>query len=136
MLKPIFKVWDKMEGMGKIEIIAFSMVLQISVWIYDQKSSLDNHLQYENVNSTYRINLRYYEDDLHYNSLRVKEGYEAIDFDEAMEKVSLEDAEETIVTGQNEKNRAFCGEKKESILINFLNQFMNILKTISIQIKY
>ena len=38
--------------------------------------------------------IRYYEDDLHYNSLRVKEGYKAIDFDEAMEKVNPEDAEE------------------------------------------
>ena len=121
---------------GEIEIIAFSMMLQISVWIYDQESSLDTHLQYENINSTHRINLRYYEDDLHYNSLRVKEGYKAIDFDEAMEKVSPEEAEEPIITGQNEKNRAFWGEKKESILINFLNRFMNILQTISIQIKY
>ena len=112
---------------GEIEIIAFSMMLQISVWIYDQESSLDTHLQYENVNSTHRINLRYYEDDLHYNSLRVKEGYNAIDFDEAMEKVSPEEAEEPIITGQNEKNQAFWGEKKESILINFLNRFMNIL---------
>ena len=42
----------------EIEIIAFSMILQISVWIYDQESSLDTHLQYENVNSTHRINLR------------------------------------------------------------------------------
>ena len=65
----------------KFEIIAFSMMLQISAWINDQESSLDTHLQYENVNSTHRINLRYYEDDLHYNSLRVKEGYKAIDFD-------------------------------------------------------
>ena len=88
------------------------MMLQISVWIYDQESSLDTHLQYENINSTHRINLRYYEDDLHYNSLRVKEGYKAIDFDEAMEKVSPEEAEEPIITGQNEKNRAFWGEKK------------------------
>ena len=127
MLKPIFKVWDKMESMGKIEVIAFSMILQISVWIYDQESSLDTHLQYENINSTHRINLRYYEDDLHYNSLRVKEGYGTIDYDEAMEKVSPEDAEEPIITGQNEKNRAFWGEKKESILVNFLNRFMNIL---------
>ena len=71
---------------GEIEIIAFSMMLQISVWIYDQESSLDTHLQYENINSTHRITLRYYEDDLHYNSLTVKEGYKAIDFDEAMEK--------------------------------------------------
>ena len=86
---------------------AFSMMLQISVWIYDQESSLDTHLQYENINFTHRINLRYYEDDLHYNSLRVKEGYNAIDFDEAMEKVSPEEAEEPIITGQNEKNRAF-----------------------------
>ena len=62
------------------------MMLQISVWIYDQESSLDTHLHYENVNSHTGINLRYYEDDLHYNSLRVKEGYEAIDFDEMMEK--------------------------------------------------
>ena len=31
---------------GEIEIIAFSMMLQISVWIYDQESSLDTHLQY------------------------------------------------------------------------------------------
>ena len=116
------------EYWGEIEIIAFSMMLQISVWKYNQESSLDTHLQYENVNSTRRINLRYYEDDLHYNSLRVKEGYKAIDFDEAMEKVNPEDAEEPIITGQNEKNRAFWGEKKkESILINFLNWFMNIL---------
>ena len=126
MLKPIFKVWEKMESMGEIEIIAFSMMFQISVWIYDQESSLDTHLQYENVN-TNRVNLRYYEDDLHYNSLRVKEGYKAIDFDEAMEKVSPENAEEQIISGQNEKNRAFRGEKKESILINFLKRFMNIL---------
>ena len=47
-----------------------------------------------------------------YISLRVKEGYEAIDFDEAMEKVSSENAEESIITGQNEKNRAFWGEKR------------------------
>ena len=66
---------------GEIEIMAFSMMLQISVWIYDQESSLNTHLQYENVNSTHRINLRYYEDDLHYNSLKVEEGYEAIDFE-------------------------------------------------------
>ena len=91
------------------------MMLQISVWIYDQESSLDTHLQYENINSTHRINLRYYEDDLHYNSLRVKEGYKAIDFDEAMEKVSPEEAEEPIITGQNEKNRAFWGEKKRRV---------------------
>ena len=97
---------------GEIEIIAFSMMLQISVWVYDQKSSIDTRIQYENVNSTHRINLRYYEDDLHYKSLRVKEGYKAIDFDEAMEKVSPEEAEEPIITGQNEKNRAFCGEKR------------------------
>ena len=97
---------------GEIEIIAFSMMLQKSVWIYDQESSLDSHLQYENINSTHRINLRYYEDDLHYNSLRIKEGYKAIDFDEAMEKVCPEEAEEPIITGQNEKNRAFWGEKK------------------------
>ena len=84
---------------GEIEIIAFSMKLQISVWIYEQESTLDTYLQYENVNSIHRINLRYYEDDLHYNSLRVKEGYEAIYFDEAMEKVSPEDAEEPIITG-------------------------------------
>ena len=57
---------------GEIEIIAFSMMLQISVRIYDQEFSLDTHLQYENVNPTRRINLRYYEDDLHYNGLRVK----------------------------------------------------------------
>ena len=88
------------------------MMLQISVWIYDQEPSLDTHLQYENVNSTHRINLRYYEDDLHYNSLRVKEGYKAIDFDGAMEKVSPEDAEEPIITGLNEKNRAFWREKR------------------------
>ena len=112
---------------GEIEIIAFSMMLQISIWIYDQESSLDTHLQYENINSTHRINLRYYEDDLHYNSLRVKEGYKAIDFDEAMEKVGPEEAEEPIITGQNKKNRAFWGEKKERILINFLNRFMIIL---------
>ena len=91
------------------------MMLQISVWIYDQESSLDTHLQYENVNSIHRINLRYYEDDLHYNSLRVKEGYNAIDFDEAMEKVSPEEAEEPIITGQNEKNWAFWGEKKRRV---------------------
>ena len=97
---------------GEIEIIAFYMMLQISVWIYDQESSLDTHLQYENINSTHRINLRYYEDDLHYNSLRVKEGYNAIDFDEAMEKVSPEEAEEPIITGQNEKSRAFWGKKR------------------------
>ena len=100
---------------GEVEIIAFSMMLQISVWVYDQESSLDTHLQYENVNSTHRINLRYYEDDLHYNSLRVKEGYKAIDFDEAMEKVSPEEAEEPIITGQNEMNLAFCGEKKRRV---------------------
>ena len=29
-----------------------------------------------------------------------------------MEKVSPEEAEEPIITGQNEKNRAFWGEKK------------------------
>ena len=29
---------------GEIEIIAFSMMLQISFWIYDQESSLDIHL--------------------------------------------------------------------------------------------
>ena len=74
------------EYRGEIEIIAFSMVLQISVWIYGQESSLDTHLQYENANSTHKINLRYYEDDLHYNSLRVKEGCEAIDFDEGWKK--------------------------------------------------
>ena len=91
----------------EIEIIAFSKKLQISIWIYDQESSLDTHLQYENVNSTHRINLRYYENDLHYNSLRDKEGYEAIDFDGAMEKVSPKDTEESIITGQNKKNRAF-----------------------------
>ena len=96
---------DKEYG-EEIEIIAFSMMLQISVWVYDQESPLDIHLQYENVNSTHIINLRYYEDDLHYNSLRVKEGYKAIDFDEAVEKESPEDAEEPIITGQNEKNRA------------------------------
>ena len=56
-------------------------MLQISIRIYDQESSLDTHLQYENINSTHRINLRIYEDDLHYNSLRDEEGYEAIDFD-------------------------------------------------------
>ena len=56
---------------GEIEIIVFFMMLQISVLVYDQESSLDTHLQYENVNSTHRINLRYYEDYLHYNSLRV-----------------------------------------------------------------
>ena len=67
---------------GEIEIIAFSMMLQISVWIYDQESSLDTHLKYENANSTHRINLRYYKDDLYNNSLRVKEGYKAIDFNE------------------------------------------------------
>ena len=67
---------------------------------------------YENVNFTHRINLIYYEDDLHYNSLRVIKGYEAIDFDEAMKKVSPQDAEEPIITGQNEKNRAFWGEKR------------------------
>ena len=100
---------------GEIEIIAFSMMLQISVWIYDQESSLDTHLQYENVNSTHKINLRYYEDDLHYNSLRVNEGYEAIDFDEVMEKVSPEDAEEPIITGQVEKNRSFWLEKKRRV---------------------
>ena len=99
----------------KFNIIAFSMMFQISVWIYDQESSLDTHLKYENVNSTHRINLRYYEDDLHYNSLRVKEGYNAIDFDEAMEKVSPEEAEEPIITGQNEKNRTFWGEKKRRV---------------------
>ena len=87
-------------------------MLQINVRIYDQESSLDTHLQYENVNSTHRINLRYYEDDLHYNSLRVKEGYETIDFDEVIEKVSPKDAEEPIITCQNEKNRAFWGEKR------------------------
>ena len=122
---------------GEIEIMAFSMMLQISVWIYDQESSLNTYLQYENVNSTHRINLRYYKDDLHYNSLKVEEGYEAIDFDEAMEKLSPEDAEEPIITSQNKKEPSFLRrEKKESILINFLNQFMNILKTRSIQIKY
>ena len=62
------------------------MMLQISVWIYDQESSLDTHLQYENVNSTHRINLRYYEDDLHYNSLRVKEGYGTIDLMRRLKK--------------------------------------------------
>ena len=103
----------------EIEIIAFSMMLQISVWIYDQESSLDTHLQYENANSTHKTNLRYYEDDLHYNSLRVKEGYKAIDFDEAMEKVSPEDAEEPIMTGQNEKNRAFWGEKRRVYYLPF-----------------
>ena len=97
---------------GEIEIIAFSMMLQIRVWIYDQESSLDTHLQYENINSTHRINLRYYEDDLHYNSLRVKEGYKAIDFDEAMEKVSPEEAEEPIITGQNEKELSFLRRKR------------------------
>ena len=97
---------------GEIEIIAFSMMLQISVWIYDRESSLVTHPHYENVNSTHRINLKYYEDDLHYNSLRVKEGYKAIDFDEEMEKVSPEDAEEPIITGQNENNWAFWGEKR------------------------
>ena len=97
---------------GEIEIIAFFMMLQISVWVYDQESLLDTHPQYENVNSTHRINLRYYEDDLHYNSLRVKEGNKAIDFDEAMEKVSPEEAEEPIITGQNEKNRAFEEKKR------------------------
>ena len=30
---------------GEIEIIAFSMMLQISGWIYDQEFSLDTHLQ-------------------------------------------------------------------------------------------
>ena len=120
-------MWKDGEYGGEIEIIAFSMMLQISVWIYDQESSLDTHLQYENVNSTQRINLRYYEDDLHYNSLRVKEGYKAIDFDEAMEKVSPEDAEEPIISGQNEKSRAFVEKKKESIMINLLNRFINIL---------
>ena len=44
---------------GEIEIIAFSMMLQISIWIYNQESSLDTHLQNENVNSTHKINLRY-----------------------------------------------------------------------------
>ena len=97
---------------GEIEVIAFSMMLQISDWIYDQESSLDTHLKYENINSTYRISLRYYEDDLHYNSLRVKEGYGAIDFDEAIEKVSPKNTEEPIITGQNERNRAFWGEKR------------------------
>ena len=90
-------------------------MLQISVWIYDQEPSLDTHLQYENVNFTHRINLRYYEDDLHYNSLRVKEGYKAIDFDGEMEKVNPEDAEKPIITGLNEKNRAFWGEKKRRV---------------------
>ena len=47
-----------------------------------------------------------------YISLRVKEGYEAIDFDEAMEKVSSEEAEVPIIPGQNENNRAFWGEKR------------------------
>ena len=42
------------------------MMLQMSVWIYDQESSLDTHLQYENVNSIHRINLRYYEDDFYF----------------------------------------------------------------------
>ena len=91
------------------------MMLQISVWVYDQESSLDIHLQDENVNSTHRINLGYYEDDLHYNSLRVKEGYKAINFNKAMEKVSPEDAEEPIITSQNDKNWAFWGEKGEYI---------------------
>ena len=42
-----WRVW------GEIEIIAFSMMLQISVWIYYLESWLDTHLQYENVNSTH-----------------------------------------------------------------------------------
>ena len=95
--------------------------------VYDQESSLDTHLQYENVNSTLRINLRYYEDDLNYKSLRVEEGYKAIEFDKTMEKVSPEDAEEPIITGHMKRTELFEEKKKESILINFLNQFMNII---------
>ena len=83
---------------------------------------------YENVNSTHRINLRYYEDDLHYDSLRVKEGCKAIDFDEAMEKVSPKDAEEPIITGQNEKNRAFWGEKKGEYTDQLLESIYEYLK--------
>ena len=113
---------------GKIEIIAFSMMLQITVWIYDQGSSLDTLLHYENVNSTHRINLRYYEDDLHYNSLRVKEGYKAIDFDEAMKKSESRRCWRTNNYRPEWKEPRFLRrEKKESILINFLNWFMNIL---------
>ena len=112
---------------GEIEIIAFSMMLQISVWIYDQESSLDTHLQYENINSTHRINLRYYEDDLHYNSLRVKEGYKAIDFYEAMEKSVQKKLKNQLLQVRTKRTELFEEKKKESILINFLNRFMNIL---------
>ena len=106
------------------------MMLQISVWIYDQESSLDTHLQYENVNSTHVINLRNYEDDLHYNSLRVIEGYKAINFDEAMEKVSIEVAEEPIITGQNEKNLQLklnrAAAQSATVVCNKFANFENI----------
>ena len=90
MLKPIFKVWEKMESMERnwnnsILHDVTNKCLDIRPRIFIRHSS-----PVWDINSTHRINLRYYEDDLHYNSLRVKEGYKALYFDEAMEKVSPE----------------------------------------------
>ena len=109
------------------------MMLHIRVWIYDQESSLDAHLQYENVNSTHRINLRYYEDNLHYNSLRVKEDYEAIDFDEAMEKWVQEILKNQSLQVRMKRTELF-EEKKKRVYwsTSWINLWISYIQEVSI----